>query len=198
MLNSAAGVTLPSAIAPPISTTRSIRGATSGQRASSSATLVSGPVGIRVTGSGAASRRSARKSTAWAATGAVTASGRSGPSSPDAPWTSSAAWASRTSGRSAPAATGMSERPASSSTRSAFAVVLASDVLPCTVLTPSSSTSGLASASSSAIASSWPGSQSIRIGTGTRQRAPWRIASLAIRTRMRFSVCAPPTRAWIA
>ena len=63
-----------------------------------------------------------------------------------------------------PAATGTSPRPASSSTRSAFAVVFSSVWLPATVVTPSSSTSGLASASRSAIASSWPGSQSRRIG----------------------------------
>ena len=50
MLNSAAGVTLPSAIAPPISTIRSMSAATSGWWASSSAMLVSGPVGISVTG----------------------------------------------------------------------------------------------------------------------------------------------------
>ena len=48
MLNSAAGVTLPSAIAPPIRTMRS--GRASGWRASSSATFVSGPTGISVTG----------------------------------------------------------------------------------------------------------------------------------------------------
>ena len=56
MLNSAAGVTLPSAIAPPISTIRSIFAATPGCWASSSATFVSGPVGISVTGRSAASQ----------------------------------------------------------------------------------------------------------------------------------------------
>ena len=67
---------------------------------------------------------------------------------------------------SAPAATGTSPRPASSSTRSAFAVVFSSVWLPATVVTPTSSSSGEASASSSAIASSWPGSQSRMIGVG--------------------------------
>jgi hypothetical protein len=42
----------------------------------------------------------------------------------------------------------------STGTRSAFAVVFASVWLPATVVTPTSSTSGLANASSSAIASS--------------------------------------------
>ena len=83
---------------------------------------------------------------------------------PLSPWTWAATASSRASGRSAPAATGRSARPARSRTRSAFAVVFASVWFPCTVVTPSSSTSGLASASRSAIASSCPGSQSRRIG----------------------------------
>ena len=78
-----------------------------------------------------------------------------GPSSPLSPCTYSATYGSRTSGRSAPAATGMSPRPANSSTRRAFAVVFSSVWLPATVVTPSRSTSGLASASRIAIASSW-------------------------------------------
>ena len=56
-----------------------------------------------------------------------------------------------------PAATGTSPRPTSASTRSALSVVFSSVWLPCTVVTPTRSTSGLASASRSAIASSWPG-----------------------------------------
>ena len=84
MLNSAAGVTLPSAIAPPMSTIRSSRSATSGWRASSSPTFVSGPVGTRTT---PGSIRSARKSTACCSTGCVCGSGRSGPSMPLSPWT---------------------------------------------------------------------------------------------------------------
>ena len=80
---------------------------------------------------------------------------------------------------SAPAATGMSSRPTKSRTRIAFAVVFSSVWLPATVVTPSSSTSGLARASSSAMASSCPGSQSIRIPmmrssgwNGSRSRPP--------------------------
>src|SRR4051812_1137676 len=168
MLNSAAGVTLPSAIAPPISTMRSITPTTSGCRASSSAMFVSGPVGTTVIGADAARSRSARKSTAWVPTGAPTGAGRSGPSSPLSPCTDAATIGSRISGRLAPAATSMSPRPASSSTRRAFAVVLSSVWLPWTVVTPSTSTSGLASASSSAIASSCPGSQSMRSGVATK------------------------------
>ena len=61
MLNSAAGVTLPSAIVPPISTIRSSRSATSGWRARSRPIFVSGPVGTSTT---PGSMRSARKSTA--------------------------------------------------------------------------------------------------------------------------------------
>ena len=71
---------------------------------------------------------------------------------------------SRASGRSAPAATGTSPLPTNSRTRSAFAVVFSSVWLPATVVTPRSSSSGLASARRSAIASSWPGSQSSKIG----------------------------------
>ena len=55
MLNSAAGVTLPRPVEPPISTISRIRSCRSGRAESSCATLVSGPVGTSVTGSGAAS-----------------------------------------------------------------------------------------------------------------------------------------------
>src|SRR5262249_46388410 len=65
-LNSAAGVVLPSAIAPPIQTMRSSRSRTSGCRSNSIATLVSGPVGTSTT---PGSSSSARKSAAWASTG---------------------------------------------------------------------------------------------------------------------------------
>ena len=52
--------------------------------------------------------RSARKSTACSATGAALGGGSVGPSSPVSPWTYAATNGSRTSGRSAPAATGTS------------------------------------------------------------------------------------------
>ena len=72
-----------------------------------------------------------------------------------------------TSGRAAPAATGTSSRPASASTRRALRVVVSSGRLPATVVSASSSTSGLASASRMAIASSTPGSQSMTSGAAT-------------------------------
>jgi len=55
-----------------------------------------------------------------------------------------------------------------SSSFSAFVVVLSSVWLPATVVMPSSSTSGLASASSRAMASSCPGSQSMKIFVAMR------------------------------
>src|ERR687891_419149 len=113
----------------------------------------------------------ARNSTALAEVGVVVAAGRAGPSRPLAPWTGAATASSRASGRSAPIATGTSALPTSSSTRSAFAVVFSSVWFPYVVVTPSSSTSGLASASKSAIASSCPGSQSRTIGVRTRTEA---------------------------
>ena len=115
-------------------------------------------------GRGLAAIVRSRKSTACSPSGSCRAGGSVGPSRPLSPWTCEATVSSRASGRSAPAATGMSVRPARSSTRSAFAVVFSSVWLPWTVVTPRTSTSGLASASSSAIASSCPGSQSRMIG----------------------------------
>ena len=50
--------------------------------------------------------------------------------------------------------------------RSAFSVVTSSGPLPATLVTPSRSTSGLATASARANASSTPGSQSISNGVG--------------------------------
>src|ERR671923_496421 len=126
-----------------------------------SATFVSGPIGTSVT----PSARRPRKSTACSSSGAFCGGGRSGPSSPVSPWTCLATNGSRSNGRFAPAATGTSSRPTNSSTRIAFAVVFSSVWLPATVVMPTSSTSGLASASRIAIASSWPGSQSIRTGS---------------------------------
>ena len=130
--------------------------------------LVSGPTGTSVTGSAADSSVAASQSTAWAASGGRLGGGSSAPSRPVSPWMSTATCSSRMRGRSAPTATGTSARPAQSSTRMAFAVVLASVWLPATVVTPRSCTSSLASARSSAAASSWPGSQSMMIGFTAR------------------------------
>ena len=72
----------------------------------------------------------------------------------------------RTSGRSAPRANGMPVMPATRATDSAFLVTFSIVWLPITVVTASSSISGLPCASSIAMASSWPGSQSRMIFSG--------------------------------
>ena len=104
--------------------------------------------------------------TASSDAGCVVRRGSAGPSSPLSPCTCAATSSARCSGCAAPTATGMSVRPANCSRRSAFTVVLASVWLPYDVITPSRCSSGLASASSSAIASSCPGSQSKITGIG--------------------------------
>ena len=170
MLNSADGVWLPSWIAPPMSTTRSIFAAASGCASRRRATFVSGPSATSVTARSEASIFAARKSFACSGTGSALGGGRSTPSSPVSPWASAATTSSPMRGPSAPAATGISVRPASSRTRSAFAVVLSSVWFPATAVTPRTSSSGLPSARRSASASSWPGSQSMRTGiTRVRQ-----------------------------
>ena len=116
--------------------------------------FVSGPVGTSVTGRGLETSCSTMKSTAGWPIGRCVGGGSVGPVEAALAVDVGGDPSSRTSGRSAPAATGTSARPTSSSTRSAFAVVFSSVWFPWTVVTPSSSSSGLASASSSAIASS--------------------------------------------
>ena len=64
MLNSAAGVTLPSPMAPPISTIWSMWATMSGARWIALAMLVSGPIGQSVTAPGCARRISMITSTA--------------------------------------------------------------------------------------------------------------------------------------
>ncbi|HEY5629467.1 MAG TPA: nucleoside hydrolase, partial [Candidatus Limnocylindrales bacterium] len=88
----------------------------------------------------------------------------------DTPWTWGAVSSARTSGCAGPAATGMSPRPRSASTRRALRVVAASGALPPIVVIPRTSSSGRARASAMASASSWPGSQSMM--TGVREAAP--------------------------
>ena len=142
-------------------------GRASGRRWSRCATFVKGPTG---TSTMPGSIRSARKSaTSWSTVGVV-GSGSSAPSRPVSPWTCGAVCSSRRSGLSAPGQTGMSVRPASSRTFNALRVVLSSVWFPATVLIARSSSSGLASASRIAIASSWPGSQSMMIGVLTAER----------------------------
>ena len=167
MLNSALGVTFPISAAPPMNVIEAMLSLTSGWSRSNTPMLVSGPVGMRVTGSGLSRIAAAMNSAAGSSTGSVEGSWSSGPSSPDSPWTYSAITSSRVSGAAAPTATGTSGRPASSSTISAFLVVFSSVVFPATVVTPRMSSSGLATASKSAMASSCPGSQSMMTGLVT-------------------------------
>src|SRR3954447_6297419 len=77
---------------------------------------------------------------------------------------SGAVTSSPRSGPAAPAAIGTPSRPASAATRRAFSVASSSGQLPATVVTASRSIASLPAASSSATASSWPGSQSRMIG----------------------------------
>src|SRR3954447_18308174 len=77
---------------------------------------------------------------------------------------SGAVTSSPCSGPAAPAAIGTPSRPASAATRRAFSVASSSGQLPATVVTASKSIASLPAASSSATASSWPGSQSRMIG----------------------------------
>ena len=143
MLNSAAGVMLPSAMEPPITTMRSRPSPPCSSR--KRATFVSGPVATSTTGRSLSSTRSSMKPTASSERAAPLGGGRDGPSRPLSPCTCAATATSRVSGAAAPAATGTSSRPASSRTRRAFVVVLSSVWFPYVVVTPSSSSSGLPS-----------------------------------------------------
>ena len=122
MLNSAVGVTLPpSKKPPPISTICLIRPAILGSRISASAMLVSGPSAHSVTVPlGSCISVSTMKSTAYCFCSGIFGSGRSGPSRPVLPCTSSAVTSGRTSGRIAPAKTLVSGLPASSQILRAF------------------------------------------------------------------------------
>ena len=133
-LNSAAGVRFPSPIEPPISTIRS--GRASGSSASRSATFVSGPVATSVTRPARARISLGEERRPRARAPARRAAAAAGPVEPALAVDVRRDSSSRTSGRPAPAATGTSARPASSSTRSAFAVVFSSVWLPATVVTP--------------------------------------------------------------
>ena len=179
MLNSAAGVRLPSPTEPPISTIRS--GRASGASASSSATFVSGPVGTSVSAPSRSRISLARNCTACSSTGrpgeaagrgrrARSRRGRArrrracARADPERP--------RRRARRRARTARAREARSRSSSRASGS---------PRRCVTPSSSTSGEASASMSAIASSCPGSQSMTIGVGIAANRPE--ASPRCRTR---------------
>jgi hypothetical protein len=83
MLNSAAGVTFPRSVEPPITTIRS--SGTSGCASSRAATLVNGPVATSVTGEGWLARISCMKPTASVDTTGTVGSPNDGPSIPDSP-----------------------------------------------------------------------------------------------------------------
>src|SRR5579875_2720880 len=166
MLNSAAGVTLPSSLrAPPMMTSSRARRTTSGALASATAISVYGPRAQSVMLSGAASRSaSIRKSTPCRGCSGIDGSGSMSAPSPVSPCTLAAATGLRSSGRAQPAKTATSGRPASSQTRRAFFSVSANGRLPATATMPSTSNSAdAASAHSRARASSVPGSVSMMI-----------------------------------
>ncbi|CAB5015469.1 unannotated protein [freshwater metagenome] len=125
-----------------------------------SAILVSGPVATKVTGSAADTSTCSINWRAVKSDGPRLGSISSGPASPLSPCITAAVDKSRKSGRSRPAATGISARPIRSSTLRALRVVCSRVTLPATVVTAMRSISGLAQASMIAMASSWPGSQS--------------------------------------
>jgi hypothetical protein len=151
-----------------MSTTSLTRSTMRGSRRTASAMLVSAPSGTSVISPGACAMTvSMMRSTACRGSSPTVGSGSSGPSRPVSPWISGAVITGRTSGRAQPAATGTPWIPATVATASAFRVTLSSVWLPATVVMPTSSTSGLPCASIRARASSCPGSQSIRILTGT-------------------------------
>src|SRR5919107_1998563 len=167
MLNSAAGVVLPRPMLPPIREMRATRSLRSGCSRRNRAMLVSGPTGMRVTGSGEAFMVSEIRATASLSSGPKPASGiSSGPSSPLLPWMSSAVWSVLFRGPEAPLPTGTSPHPMRERTRRALRVVLSTVTLPATVVTASRSRSGCPQASIMATASAWPGSTSRITGFG--------------------------------
>mmetsp|Transcript_32845 Transcript_32845/g.82789 ORF Transcript_32845/g.82789 Transcript_32845/m.82789 type:complete len:242 (-) Transcript_32845:49-774(-) len=174
-LNSATGLVLPCPMAPPITTT-STHGISSGYSDSRSAMLVKAPVATTTTlsvgavavacGPGAWERMAAAMAvTAFSARAPCGAVGMSGPSSPDAPWISGQFRRGLIRGLSAPMYTSTSSRPIRCKMRRALSVVFSRVWLPHVVDTPSNFTPGVCAASTMAIASSWPGSQSSHMDT---------------------------------
>ena len=164
-LNSADAVTLPSASAPVISTISASLPASAGSVASSRPRLVAGPRPTSVTDAGAASCKVSRSTSTARPDSAGQPSGSSKPPRPLSPCTWAASSNRPSSGRSAPATTGTGW-PLSETMARALASVRSSPTLPPTTLTSRTSSSGEASASHSAMASSVPGSQSMMVGRG--------------------------------
>src|SRR5829696_6577385 len=167
MLNSAAGVVLPWPMLPPMREMCATRSFRSGCSRRKVAMLVSGPTGMRVTGSGEAFKVSAIRATAPLSSASKLAAGiSSDPSRPLLPCMSSAVCNGRCRGSEAPAPTGTSVHPTRESTRKALRVVFSMVTLPATVVTARRSRSGWPQASIRATASSWPGSTSRITGFG--------------------------------
>src|SRR5579884_1028073 len=145
---------------------RAIRSRRYGAWRRTTAILDSGPMGTSVIGSSEAITVSMSRSTAWRGSSSNAGAGGLVPSRPVTPWTDGAVTSSRRSGRSRPAATGMSVTPAAVRTERALRWVSATAAFPATQVTARRSISGLATAMRSAIESSWPGSQSMMIGVG--------------------------------
>ena len=131
-----------------------------GSRRKARAMFVSGPMGTRVISPGEAMSFSMITSTACESIAFICGCGNCNPPSPLSPCTCSAYIGWRTSGRLLPRATGISVRPANSSSASALYVVRSTLTLPPTVVMASSRTSGEDRARKSARASSMPGSVS--------------------------------------
>src|SRR5690606_34568212 len=142
---------------------RSILSLMSGAKRKAEATLVRGPVGMRVIFSSLERVTSMMTSTAERRLGWRVGGGRTGPSRPLSPCTSGAMMRGRVRGAAAPAATS-TWAPTKLSTFSALSKVFSKVWLPATTVTARRSSFGEARAISSAMASSWPGSQSMMTG----------------------------------
>ena len=191
MLASATGVAFPRVVTePPMTMTSRTQRARRGSTLVARARLVSGPRATMVNSPGDALMREMRKSTARrSGTGRVPdrwVSPR--PSWPCTvePWP----WYGRTSGLSAPTATGMSAWPAISRIVSALRAHCSTPTLPRTMVSPSTRSSGEARASMMAIVSSIPGSVSMI----TRRTSAIRVLPVCHREAHLLPVIARPPR----
>lgn len=142
-------------------TTSFTRSTMRGSLRAARAMLVRPAVGTRVTVPGSCAMTvSMMRSTAWRGSRSMSDGGSSGPSMPLSPWMSGAVSMLRTRGRPQPAAKGTPVMPAMVPTARALRVTFSRVWFPTTVVTASRSMFGLPWASSSATASSCPGSQS--------------------------------------
>ena len=130
--------------------------------------LVSGPIVSSVTSPGYLRTIWRIISAAGVATGLVVGSGKTAPPNPFSPCAYVAVTRRRSSGARAPAATGISVRPAISTMRNAFGSVRSSGTFPATGVMASIFSSGDRIASKSARASSTPGSVSMITRAGPR------------------------------